>query len=189
MEGQKIISVLCSSFDSNRSVNYAIKQDAKRKLRLRNLIAYSFEVAKRKGEVFLDETQTTAALITFSDKKINFATQTIHDLQLIATSIGLSGVRKVLAREKYINSYHPKTKYIYLWFIGVGIGSERKGFGSMTLRKIIEKSESLKMPVYLETSMPENIPFYTKNGFEVYHEANINACGFVTYFMRREIGG
>jgi ribosomal protein S18 acetylase RimI-like enzyme len=186
MNEQNVISILCDSFDSNLSTNYAIIKDERRKLRLMNLIRYSLEVSKRKGEVLLNESETSAALFTYSSRKIKLITQTCLDLKLIFNSIGFSGIRKVLAREKYIKSHHPKTDYIYLWFIGTYSSKQGNGFGSKLLNEIIARSSQLKMPIYLETSMPENIPFYTKKGFKIYHEKIIHDSGFVTYFIKRE---
>ena len=186
MNEQKIISILSNAFDTNKSVNYAILQDERRIWRLKNLVRYSMNVAKRKGELLLNESQTAAALLTYSSKNIHFAYQALLNLRLIMNCIGLSGIKKLSSRKKYIDSCHPKTDYIYLSFIGTDTGHHGKGHGSNLLNTIIKKSDELKMPIYLETSMPENIPFYIKNGFTVYHEKNIDDCGFVTYFIRRE---
>ena len=186
MNEGKIISILCEAFDGNLSTNYAIIQDSKRRSRIRNLIRYALELAKRKGEVFLDQDETSAALITYSNRTLNVWVQTKLDIQLLYYSIGFSGAGKALSREKYIKSHHPKTDYIYLWFIGTGVSKQGKGYGSKLLTQVIERSNRFTMPIYLETSTPENLPFYKRNGFEIYHEKKIHNSGFLTYFLRKE---
>ena len=39
-----ILDILCKSFDKNNSVNYVVRQDKKRKKRIRVLMDYSFEI-------------------------------------------------------------------------------------------------------------------------------------------------
>ncbi len=186
MSEQKVISILSDAFDGNLSCNHAIIQDKQRKRRLYKLIEYSLEISKLKGELYLNESQTAAALLTYSFKKVNFFNQALLNLKLIANSVGLLGINKVLSREKYIKSYHPKTDYIYLWFIGTDTSSRKKGDGSKLLNEIITKANQLQIPIYLETSMKENLPFYRNNGFEIYHEKEIDKSRFVTYFIRRK---
>ena len=48
-----VIEILASSFDTNASVNYIIKQDKHREKRIRALMDYSFEVCYLFGEIFL----------------------------------------------------------------------------------------------------------------------------------------
>ena len=50
-----VIDILCKSFDQNKSVNYIVKQDSRRKQRIRILMNYSFEVCYRFGNVYLSE--------------------------------------------------------------------------------------------------------------------------------------
>ncbi|WP_262511119.1 GNAT family N-acetyltransferase [Chitinophaga flava] len=57
-----------------------------------------------------------------------------------------------------------------LWFIGVMPGTQRQGIGRQLLREAVAHSGC---PVYLETSMKENVQWYRKNGFEVYHYADL----------------
>lgn len=48
-----IINILCKSFNDNFSINYIIKQDQMRMLRMAALMKYSFENCMRFGEVSL----------------------------------------------------------------------------------------------------------------------------------------
>ncbi len=186
MNEEKVISILCKAFDDNPAVNYAINGRSERRERMRNLIRYSLHIAKYGGEILLNENETCAALITYSNKKIIFIRQWLFDARLVLNSIGISGIRKNQFRKKYIRSHHPKTAYIYLWFIGTEESEQRKGHASRMITKIVDLSNRLKMPVYLETSAPENLPFYKQNGFEIYHEEMIPFSNFTTYFIRRE---
>jgi hypothetical protein len=48
-----VVDILTKAFDSNKSVNYVVKQDRKREKRIRKLMDYSFELCWESGEVYL----------------------------------------------------------------------------------------------------------------------------------------
>ena len=51
--------------------------------------------------------------------------------------------------------------------MGVSKEYQGKGFGGKLLRAVIEKSETEKKPIYLETQKEENVELYKKFGFSV----------------------
>ena len=57
--------------------------------------------------------------------------------------------------------------YIHLLIMGVSQESQGKGLGGKLLKALIEKSESERKPIYLETQKEDNIYFYEKYGFNV----------------------
>ena len=59
------------------------------------------------------------------------------------------------------------TPYIHLLIMGVSQEFQGKGFGGKLLRALIEKSETEKKPIYLETQKEENGDFYKKFGFSI----------------------
>ena len=85
-------------------------------------------------------------------------------------------------RDSKIKSFYPKDPVYYLWFIGVDSGFKRQGIGSTLLSDIIKESDSMQRPIYLETSMTENIFFYQKFGFEVYNELDF---GHTLFLVKR----
>ncbi|UCE38355.1 MAG: GNAT family N-acetyltransferase [Thermoplasmata archaeon] len=56
---------------------------------------------------------------------------------------------------------------IHLLIMGVSQEFQGKGFGGKLLRAVIEKAETERKPIYLETQKEENINFYEKYGFSV----------------------
>jgi hypothetical protein len=175
-----IVEILTNAFDTNKSVNYIIKQDSKRIERIKNLIDYSFEMCFRFGKVYLSEDKKACALILLPHLKKTTISSALLDIQLVFKSIGLKNTGKVMKREKIINSFHPKTPFIYLWFIGVNPEFQGHGVGSKLLQQIITESDKLALPVYLETSTEENIPWYHKHGFQQYNafETPYRLCFF-----------
>jgi len=57
--------------------------------------------------------------------------------------------------------------YIHLLMMGVSQEFQGKGFGGKLLRALIEKAETEKKTIYLETQKENNVNFYEKYGFSV----------------------
>ena len=57
--------------------------------------------------------------------------------------------------------------YIFLFIMAVSKEFQGKGFGGKFLKAIIEKSETEKLPIYLETQNEKNVSLYEHFGFHV----------------------
>jgi len=159
-----------------------VKQDQRRVDRIAKLMDYSFNVCNKFGEVWVSDDRQACALIIFPDKKrLSFRTL-LWDLKLVFSVIGLDRVRAVLKREAMIKANHPKDPIAYLWFIGVNPRLQGKGVGSAVMREVIQECERKKRPIYLETSMEKNLPFYKKFGFEIFHSLQLS---YTLYQLRR----
>lgn len=175
-----ILQILMASFANNQSVNYIIRKGKKQNKRIRALMNYSFEMCRRFGEVLLSSDQKACALIIYPDKKKTTFKSILLDVRLIFQCVGFKNIKKTLRRESLIKRVQPKEAMTYLWFIGVNPANQGKGIGSNLLADIIEYSEIRKRPVYLETSTLNNLPWYKKFGFKIYHQEDL---GYTLYFL------
>lgn len=177
-----IVDILSKSFDDNKSVNYVVKQDAKRKQRIGGLMEYSFNVCHAFGEVWISDDEQACALILLPDKKQTTLNALLWDAKLALSVIGFNRVGTVLGRETKIKSFHPKEPFSYLWFIGVTPELQNRGKGSLLLDEIIQESQRSKRPIYLETSVERNLPWYQNHGFEIFHSLNLT---YTLYLLRK----
>ncbi len=176
-----VVDILSQSFTDNKSVNYIVKQDAKRTGRLKNLMGYSFDICYLFGDVFLSDDKKACALIIYPDKKKTSLKSVWLDMKLAFSCIGFSNLGKAMKREAAIKKTHPEALLSYLWFIGVKPGDQGKGAGSYLLSEVIEKSETEGRIICLETSTERNLPWYKKFGFEIYNKLNF---GYDLYCMK-----
>jgi ribosomal protein S18 acetylase RimI-like enzyme len=177
-----VLDILTRAFDDNQSVNYVVKQDQNRGDRIRRLMDYSFNVCHEFGEVWISDDQQACALILFPDKKRSSFRTLLWDLKLALSVIGFDRVSAVLKREALIKSNHPKEPIAYLWFIGVNPKLHGKGIGSAFIQEVIKECERKKRPIYLETSMERNLPFYKKFGFVIFQSLQLT---YTLYQLRR----
>lgn len=177
-----VIDILSQAFMENKSVNYVVKQDSKREDRIKDLMAYSFNLCYSFGNVFLSDDKNACALVIFPDQKRTTAKSILWDVTLITGCIGLSGIAKALSREKKIKVLQPKETLYYLWFIGVSPEAQNRGIGSALLKEIVHDADRSDRTLCLETSTKKNIPWYQKFGFTIYNELDL---GYKLYFLKK----
>lgn len=177
-----VLDILSKAFDSNRSVNYVIGQGKNKEQRSRKLMEYSLKVCTAFGEVWLSDNERACALVHFPDKKKTNWRTMLWDIELALFVIGLSRVVTIMKREASIKKNYPKEPFCYLWFIGVVPQCQGNGIGSELLKALIERFDQADRPIYLETSVEANLPWYKKAGFEVYRELSFS---YKLYLLRR----
>lgn len=59
------------------------------------------------------------------------------------------------------------TQHWYLAVLGVDRELQGRGISSALLQPILRRADEHRLPCYLETVEPSNVPFYRKHGFEV----------------------
>ena len=175
-----VVDILSESFDTNKSVNYVIKQDSKRAKRIKALMEYSFDNCYKFGQIWLNEDKSACALI-MGPKSFSFKAL-LWDIKFAVNAAGsLSVALKASDKESKVKKHHPKHPFMHLWFIGVKKEDQGKGLGSNLIQEI-EAENNGKQPIYLETSTERNLPFYQRLGFEIYHELD---SPFKFYMMRK----
>ena len=177
-----VADILSKAFDDNKSVNYVVNQDGNRHKRIRGLMEYSYNVCDAFGDVWISEDAEACALVLHPDKKRSTLNSVLWDAKLALSVIGLSRVGQVLSRESKIKSFHPKEPFSYLWFIGVRPEFQGSGKGGQLLDEIIESSRRDNRPIYLETSVERNLPWYQKHGFEIFNTLELT---YKLYMLRR----
>jgi ribosomal protein S18 acetylase RimI-like enzyme len=179
-----MISILSKAFMEEKSVNYMIKHDEKKNSRVCALVSYSIDVCNMFGELWLSDNREACALILYhSQVKTNIKT-ILLDLKFVTRVCGFGGALKMLKWATMLKKTMPAKDITYLWFIGVNPVHQHKGTGSRLLTEILEQSERKAMPVYMETSTIENLPWYDKYGFEIYKKRDL---GYQLFFLRREV--
>lgn len=178
-----VVTILAESFDSNKSVNYVANQSKNRLKNIRVLMEYSFDTCLDYGEIFLSEDKSACALILYPENKKTTYKSIYNDLRLAISCIGVTRIFKVLEREGKIKSNHPKTSMAYLWFMGVTPAKQGTGIGGKLLTEVITYCDSLKKPIFLETSTLKNLPWYSKYGFGIIKELDLS---YTLYILKRD---
>ncbi len=84
--------------------------------------------------------------------------------------------------------HHPGDPHWYLAFVGTLPTARGRGYGHALLAPRLAHCDAVACPSYLESSKPENIPYYQRFGYEVEGELDITDGGPPVWPMWREPG-
>lgn len=183
---EKVVRIICESFDKNPHINYIIKNDDKRSKRIAILAEYAFELGMRRNGVTLTDDELGVAIIY----RNNFVKMNLYEYSLQAglalKTFSLLRALKVNKLESLVKkNRETKVDFLYLWFFGVadeGLGTDD---GRDLMKYIFKLSFDLKLPIYLETTLKRNNIIYKRFGFEDYKVLNTGIGDLNFWYMVR----
>jgi ribosomal protein S18 acetylase RimI-like enzyme len=109
-----------------------------------------------------------------------------HELAgLIGRSIPAWRRGAVFSVFEEMGRYHPLDPHWHLPLIGVEPSEHRRGLGSSLLRHGLRICDEQRLPAYLESSHPDNIPLYQRHGFEILGTIQVDSSPPITPMLRR----
>lgn len=82
-------------------------------------------------------------------------------------------VRRGVVADDAMKAAHPEEPHWYLAVIGSDPSVRGKGLGNALMRSRLDRCDAEHAPAYLESSNPDNIPYYQRFGFEVTGEIRL----------------
>ena len=77
--------------------------------------------------------------------------------------------------------------FVYLLIIGVASQFQGQGIGGKLLRALIEKSERMGIPLYLETELEDNVKMYERFGFKLVKQITLQTINLPMWEMVRDL--
>lgn len=113
-----------------------------------------------------------------------------EQLRMLPSFIIGFGLRPAIARKlnellKLMKREHPEEPHWYLATIGSDTTVRGRGFGQALMRSRLDRCDAEHAPAYLESSKPQNIPYYERFGFTVTGEIGIPGGGPTLWPMWR----
>jgi GNAT superfamily N-acetyltransferase len=114
----------------------------------------------------------------------------IHpDFDAIATLVQQSIAEKdqalLFAIFEQMAHYHITEPHWYLPLMGVEPTQQRLGCGAALIKSVLEQCDRDQIPAYLESTKPENIPFYERRGFELIGTVQMETAPPVFSMLRK----
>jgi GNAT superfamily N-acetyltransferase len=81
--------------------------------------------------------------------------------------------------------YHPSEPHWYLPLIGVDPAHQGGGHGEALMAYALAQCDRDRLPAYLESSNPRNIPFYRRHGFEPLGAIQVGSSPTLVPMLRR----
>ncbi|OIN78658.1 GNAT family N-acetyltransferase [Mycobacterium malmoense] len=108
-------------------------------------------------------------------------------LAMTPTFIRVFGLRSMRGRavQELMKRTHPEEPHWYLAVIGSDPTVRGRGFGQALLRSRLDRCDAEYCPAYLESTKPENVPYYQRFGFTVTREIGLPGGGPPLWAMWR----
>ena len=180
-----IIDILVSAFKDNTedtSINFVVKQDAKRVERMKVLMGYLFEKALLFGKVFLSENKKACLLVIFSERERITVKTIALNIELALKCIGLKNIFKVLKRQRLLKRFHPGEDHIRPIIMGVSKDYFGRGSAAKLVLQVLHPYNEKRLPIIIDTVSDDNVKLYRKFGFKIKHRDE--SLGYPIYFMR-----
>jgi len=85
-----------------------------------------------------------------------------------------------------IEKHHPAEPHWYLAVLGTDPAAQGTGLGGALLRSRLDRTDAAGLPAYLESSKPENVPYYERFGFRVTQELALPGDAPPVWLMWRD---
>jgi GNAT superfamily N-acetyltransferase len=110
------------------------------------------------------------------------------ELAMTPTFLRVFGLRSAIGRavQEVMKHAHPEEPHWYLAVIGSDPTVRGQGYGRVLMRSRLQRCDAEYCPAYLESSKPENLPYYERFGFTVTGEIVLPHGGPPIWPMWRE---
>ena len=112
----------------------------------------------------------------------------LTELAMTPAFIRVFGLRSMRGRavQEAMRRAHPEEPHWYLAVIGSDPTVRGQGFGQALMRSRLDRCDAEYCPAYLESSKPENVPYYERFGFTVTREIGLPDGGPTLWAMWRQ---
>lgn len=184
---------LAEAFGEDPHFSYIIRQhEEKRIRRLGNGIASFLEKNwLPKGEVYTHDQSFGAAVWTPPGEWHDSLASQLRLLPALAGKTGPGDVARLLRVLGFAEGEHKEIEkerglHWYLAMLGVTPEWQGRGWGDALMRPVLERCDERGEAAYLESSTPQSVPLYERNGFEVIGKGRYKGATEDLHFMWRE---
>lgn len=167
-------AVLARAFEDDPVIEWLVPPSAPRRM---DRLGRMFALTLRVRYLHHDEAWTTtdlagAALWTPPGAwKLTLA-------QILRTSPAMASILRTrlplgLQGLSLVDRHHPHEPHYYLGVLGTDPARQRGGVGTALIEPVLNRCDERGIGAYLESSKPENVPYYGRFGFEVREELTL----------------
>ena len=166
-DGPEVAAILAEAFASDPIARWVLdgRRDPERDLRTMFAGMVREAIRQPDHQVHLTDDGSGAA-VWFGIDRWKMSAMTMLRLWPSAVRTGFARARS-MRLSSAAQKAHPRTAHYYLELIGTRPALQGKGTGTLLMRAMLERCDRDGVPAYLESSNPQNIPFYRRHGFEL----------------------
>jgi len=178
----KVAALLARAFHSDPLLNY-ILADSKRPHEAKEVyFRFCFQTSQIR---VMGNGEEAAALWVAPEAKVGLMNQ-LTLIPAIVRTMGVKSIPKCVRAMMASERSHPKRKHFYLMAVGVDPRFQGQGIGTKIIRQTLIECDRARVPVYLDTSNPRNLPLYERLGFKITGEVRSSSKAPPLWTMWRE---
>lgn len=183
----ELATALARAFADDPVIGWLFPDDSSRAVRTERMFRIYLRDTLRVGEVFTTDDRTGASMWKPPGKWKLDNLALARQLPALVQAFG-NRIPALLEFERKVESQHPKEPHWYLAVLGTDPVAQGNGIGAALLRQITDRCDRDGEAAYLESSKPDNVPYYERFGFRVTGEVTLgkNNDGATLWFMWRD---
>ena len=179
-ESDSVIRILTDAFASDPVIRWMYPADETYRVAFPQFLRAFGGPAFTQGTVVLERRQRAAALWLApgsgpDDEAIE---------QCLLETVASEKHQDLFAVFSDMEAAHPDFEHWYLPWFGTDPEWQSQGVGSALMQHCLEAVDDARLPTYLETPNPRNIPFYERQGFELLGRSQHGNCPPVAFMLR-----
>lgn len=168
-----IVKILALAFQDDPALCWIIPDAERRRARLPLLFNILFRTDHPTGMILKSDGDESASLWRAPGAADTGLWELIRSAIPMIRVFG-SGIGRGIAISTALDAHHPKgISFWYLHFVGVAPDFQGKGWGGSIIRDGLARTARDRLPTYLETATPENVPLYQRLGFDIIEEWDV----------------
>ncbi len=183
--------VLARAFQDEPLWSWVLPSESKRQRVLPWFNAVRARCGRRYGEVHTtaDKVEGAAIWISPGEYPIGFVRAMLLGWILAPLKLGPAGFGRVMRAANQLERLHKRDvppRHWYLFALGVDPPRQGQGIGGALMQPILARADADRLPCYLESLNPRNVPLYQRHGFEIVAEGDLPKGGPHFWTMKRE---
>ncbi len=184
----RVSAVLARAFQDDPMWRWALGKDGtdERRARLERFFGGIARVLHPRNELTFTAGDFAGAAVWMAPGRWRFSLADEARLApTVLATFGGAGTLRLLRLFVGVERAHLREPHYYLVAIGADPAYQGRGVGAALLAPMLARCDAGKLPAYLESSNPQNLPFYRRHGFVPVGELRFGD-GVVVTPMRRD---
>ena len=186
----RIAAVLARAFQDDPMWRWALGRDGtdERRARLDRFFGGIARVLHPRNELTFTAGDFAGAAVWMAPDRWHFSLADEARLApTVLAAFGAAGTVRLLRLLGGVERVHLREPHYYLFAIGADPEHQGRGVGAALLAPMLARCDAEKLPAYLESSNPANLPFYRRHGFVATGELRPGGdAGPLVTLMRRD---
>ena len=168
----ELAAALTRAFADDPVIAWLFPDESSRAIRTERTFQIYLRDTLRVGEVFTTADRTGASMWKPPGKWKLEKLQLARQLPALAQAFGRR-ITALIQMENQVEALHPDEPHWYLAVLGTDPVAQGKGIGAALLRQVTDRCDANGEAAYLESSKPDNVPYYERFGFKVTGEVTL----------------